>query len=206
MDRDLEEITSWGLSRRNSIGILITILYETDALLRWRAIEAIGKVAFAFSRKNTDKIRRQIRRLFWMMNDESGSICWFAPEAIGEILFNIPKLIKEYGNILLSFLDEEPFEGGVRWAISRLSQSSGLPGDFKAELQKISNDLIQSLDSDNPKIRGNALLALKSLNQKPDKDRLKRSLGDNGTFEVYNFENGEVAYTKISELAEQYYK
>ena len=111
-NRDFKEIREWTVSERNPLRTLLSFTYDSDELMRRRAVEAIGLVADHRARKNLEKVRDFIRRLLWLMNDESGGLARLAPEMIGEILVNVPSLIDEYGPLLFSFLQEEPFERG----------------------------------------------------------------------------------------------
>jgi hypothetical protein len=98
------------------------LLLEPEDLIRWRAIQAIGKVMAVKAGRDLEAVREEVRRLLWSMSDESGNFLPHAPEAIGEILANVPPLIDEFAAVLFSFIEEEPFERGVHWAIARISQ------------------------------------------------------------------------------------
>ena len=70
-----------------------------------------------------------MRRLMWMLNDESGGIGWGAPEAMAEAMACHPRLAEEYVRILLSyiredgnFLEYEPLRRGALWGIGRLAR------------------------------------------------------------------------------------
>ncbi len=155
--RDLQVYREWATDDKQVLRTLASLLFETDDRLRWRAIEAIGIAAGVVRQRDQESVRHLVRRLFWLMNDESGGICWCAPEAIAEIIVNCPELISEYGKMLATFLIEEPFEAGTRWAISRIGHLS--PDTF-AKKQLL---LLDSLESDIPEWRAYALLALQAL-------------------------------------------
>lgn len=136
------------------------------------------------------------------MNDESGAICWHAPEAIAEILIGAPSLATEFGTILMSYLDEEPFEAGVRWAVSRLAEENP-PEKLSDELQLIAHAVRKSLSSEDPRIRGNAIMALKSLKDKPSQETLEKLIGDTATIGIYDASSGELQTLQIGELAKR---
>jgi len=117
--KSYKELLNWAVQNRNPLRPLSSLLFDEDSLIRFRAIEVLGKVAAIEYKKDPERVRRQIGRFLWLMNDESGGICWNAPQAIGEILYNVPDLIPEYGPILTSYFDEEPFEVGSRWGVAR---------------------------------------------------------------------------------------
>ena len=132
------------------------------------------------------------------MNDESGGLCWNGPEAIGEILYNIPSLIPEYGPILTQFLREEPFEAGSRRAIARAAEKN--PDIFREAIPK----LIESLKSDNPDIRGSSIMALNSLSYDLAGEIQLKSKNDQSMFEHYEFDTGNLNTLTIAELTNQY--
>jgi len=104
---------------------LVQFLQRPEDLLRWRAVEALGRVA-AVLPPSDPSLEETLRGLFWMMNDESGNLCRMAPEAIGEILSARPDLGPAFAPLLVPFLHEEPFEAGTLWALCRMV-SSGCP-------------------------------------------------------------------------------
>ena len=83
---------------------------------------------------------------------------WKAPETIGEILHDVPQLIAEYSRLLSSFLDQEPFRTGVRIAVSRIAS---IDKSFFDEVTE--RKLTESLEDDNPDVRGTSIIALKAL-------------------------------------------
>lgn len=114
---------------RDPFGTLLSLTYEPDDLIRWRAIEAIGILAGELAGKDLERIRELIRRQFWLMNDESGGLNRSAPEIIAEILVNVPPLSDEFSGFLVSYLNEEPFEISACRAIARIAEK-------KPELEK----------------------------------------------------------------------
>ncbi|UCE65700.1 MAG: hypothetical protein JSU85_12685, partial [Candidatus Zixiibacteriota bacterium] len=157
INRDLQAIETRARSDKNILRTLSSMLYDKEPLVRWLAIEALGRASRIVGETNLDKVRRQIRRILWLMNDESGGLCWNGPEAIGEIIFNIPALIYEYGPILVSFLSEEPFQAGTRQAIARVARIN--PEIFF----KSGISIAASLKDPDPEIRAFSIKALNSL-------------------------------------------
>lgn len=98
--RDFDGLFLWMQSVRSPLRIVFSLTFDTDELIVWRAIEATGKIAAATAASDVEKVRDFIRRLLWLMNDESGALGWHAPEVIGEILVNVPSLIEEIGVLL----------------------------------------------------------------------------------------------------------
>ncbi len=149
-------------------------------------------VAAKIGRKDLEAVRRQIRRLFWLMNDESGGLCWNAPEAIAEIIVRSPDLTGEYVPNLFAFMDEEPFEAGVRWAIWRLVESCPnkefIVNAAMLHLAEITN----SLNDQNPKVRAHGILALKALDQNVDDNHIDNLSKDTAEVLFYNINDGSL--------------
>lgn len=186
---------------RESSGILRTLsslLYDHDALIRWRAIEALGKVSKIIFEDDPEKVRRQIRRILWLMNDESGGLCRNGPETIGEIIYNNPELIEEYGPVLISFLNEEPFEAGTRWAMARIANID--PSIFSDSI----SILERSLDDPDPAVRGFSLKALDELNDISAVDKIEALKADNSIFVDYDFDRGIPIEVTVKQYALNY--
>jgi hypothetical protein len=182
--RDKEAILDWGANDPQALRTLSSMLFETDSLIRWRAIEALGIVASEVFQSDSDAVRRLISRLLWLMNDESGGLCWHAPEAIAEITLHIAPLVGEYAQILLSFLYEEPFEVGVRLGIARLATSH--PDAVKPACDQ----LVQVDKSRTPKIALASLFALKALGIDASVSQMSVVLNGEVSLEIYNFTSG----------------
>ena len=114
---------------RKVINVLISFYYDPDPLVRWRAIDATGWIVSAHADADMESARVIMRRLMWMLNDESGGIGWGAPEAIGAILALNSRLADEYGSILISyaasacnFLEHPVLQRGVLWGLGTLAR------------------------------------------------------------------------------------
>lgn len=117
---------------RRVINALISFYCHANALVRWRAIEATGRVVAAHAENDPESARVIMRRLLWMLNDESGGIGWGVPEAMGEVLAESDRLCSEYHRIYLSyvqpacnFLEHPILQRGLLWGIGRLARRRG---------------------------------------------------------------------------------
>lgn len=115
---------------RTALRTLQSLLFDSEEAIRWRAADGLGRVAARVAEEDLDRVRVVLRGLFWSMNDESGNLIRFAPQAIGEILFHVPELLPEYELKLAAFREEPPFEEGVRWALEHLG--GAMTGDSRA--------------------------------------------------------------------------
>ena len=192
--RDLEEIRNWADNNRNPQRVLLSLAYDTEELVMWRAVEAVGRVAAMWAKNNLKKIRNLIRQQLWLMNDESGGLGWHSPEIIGEILVNVPGLINEYAPLFLSYLDEEPFERGSHLAVYRVASVD--PKPFAGRV----DELAKSLNRSDKYICAYTLLALGEI----DLSRLKKAGERFGTdtekIRIYNFETGLMETTDLSKV------
>jgi HEAT repeat protein len=198
-NRDFDELIRWADKSRNSMRTLTSFLFDADPLICMRAVEALGRVAALHAEKDLEHIRKLVRRFFWMMNDESGNVGWYAPEAIGDILRNIPRLIQEYAPMLPSFLIEEPFEKGTRIAIARIAEIDKSP--FNVPTRK---KLIQTLKDPDPYIRATSIIALKALGIEDAGGRIRALADDNSPVELYDFTTGHLEVVTIAKLARNF--
>lgn len=190
--RDLDGLVKWAASTRNPQRILFSLTFDKNELIQWRAIEAIGRVAQVQAESDIEKVRDFIRRLLWLMNDESGGLGWRSPEMIGEILVNVPVLASEYAGSLPAFLREEPFERGTHFAIYRVaSVNSEL---FAESISELGN----SLENSDPLIRGYAVLALGAIGAKSCHSAIEKIREDRSRITMYNLDTDHLQETTVA--------
>jgi hypothetical protein len=152
-------IIQFAARNRRTLSFLTALTYDSDDLVAWRAVEALGLAAARLADDDPEYVRIHLRRLLWLLNDESGGIGWRAPEAIGEIIRNRPNLFGEFIPLLISILDLEQedaprFRAGTLWAIGRLGQV--IPKELNA-----ANSWIETcLQDPDPQTRGMAIWCL----------------------------------------------
>jgi methylated-DNA-[protein]-cysteine S-methyltransferase len=101
-------------------------LYSDDEQAKWRSARALGVVAADHEIVSDERARDLLRRFFWALNDESGTVPYGVPEAIGEILAVRAELQAAFLPLLCAQLTEEdmaqtgPIERGVIWALGRV--------------------------------------------------------------------------------------
>lgn len=174
--------------------VLLSLLFDEDRLLQWRTIEALGLWAKREYSENPEKVREIIRRLFWAMNDESGGFIWMAPQATGYILKCVPKLIDEYGLMLISKLREKPFVNGVLWSAWLLSKiEPKIIHKWQVELSAFSQ-------SDIPEERVYAIAALKNAGLLKKNGIAADIPLIAGNLEEYDFETGKLSTVSIKDF------
>jgi hypothetical protein len=121
-------------------------LYETDENLRWPAIEAVAELMRRWWHEGSrERVHEYIRRLLWLLNDESGGIGWSAPEAIAEMIMRTPELLEPYGHIMISYvLKGQGLLNGSLWAIGRLGKQ------IKEALYIYQDKVLAAFDNDEP--------------------------------------------------------
>lgn len=199
LEHDWTHIQHWADNNSNAFGTLSSLFFDPDRLVVWRAIDAIGRISATSDR---EKVVLALRRLFWLMNDESGGISWHAPEAIAEVLGAVPDLIAEFGQLYLSFIVEEPFEAGVCWGIRRLCELNRPNDEMREIIRKRRNVILRYLQSDDARLRGYATLAAAGLKIPVEHDIKSRLTSDQQQIEIYDFASGELRMSPIALLAE----
>lgn len=193
-DRDIERLLSLYNKEPDTAQRVIALAFERNDEVRWRALETLGRLASAIAAfEGLEKVRGLVRRLLWLMNDESGGIAWHGPEAIAEILFNVPELVSEYGRIVASFIDEPPFGPGAHWAIARLAP--GYPEEFVQYQDQL------RLNSDDPEERAYALIGLAALDGDSGRRAARERLDDAGVVTAYQRSTGDLGQTTVGAIA-----
>ncbi len=196
--RNHNGLLTWANNTRGALRTLFSMTFDGEEVIRWRAIEAVGVVTGELAKTDIDRVKEFLRRLLWMMNDESGGLGWHAPEAIGEILVNIPDLIPQYGKLLPHFYDEEPFERGSRFAVHRVARVNSEP--FLTSVPRLE----ASLNDPDPIIRGYSALALLSIGAGGGKPGLHGVAGQDDPVPFYDFETGTLENIPIQKLVESH--
>jgi AraC family transcriptional regulator of adaptative response/methylated-DNA-[protein]-cysteine methyltransferase len=174
---------------------LNALVYDTDKLIRWRAVHALAVLASVKAQTNLAAVREKVRRLFWAMNDESGNSLPHAPELAGELLARVPALIPEFIRILPSFSEDERYRRGVHWAMWRLASVDG------SLLPEFDPWLIQSLADPDPCVRSLSILTLGGEAGRKAGDALAPLLGDPSPAEIYDVHGGVFRHTTVAEIA-----
>ena len=127
-EKNLDEICQY--PARKAVNPLFSFFYNTNELIKWRAITAMGAVVSNLAEQDMESARVVMRRLIWNLNDESGGIGWGSPEAMGEIMARHLRLAEEYAFLLVSYVNEQGnymehpiLQRGVLWGLGRLAHS-----------------------------------------------------------------------------------
>lgn len=198
--RRLSELHRW--PARQVVNPLLSSLLNRDEQVKWRGVTALGEVVADLAEHEIESARVIMRRLIWMLNDESGGIGWGIPEAMGEIVARHEGLAREYGCMLISyvredgnFLEHEPLQRGAVWAIGRVSQVR------PSMLKEAVPHLLAFLKSPDPVLRGITVWTLGLLRAEPARPELEAMKRD--TEEVPLYSNGTLRARTLGALAEE---
>jgi hypothetical protein len=197
----IEEIADIAGRQRRVLGSLVSLTFDPDPLIVWRAVEAMGAAAARIADDDPEYVREHLRRLRWLISDESGGICWHAPEAMAEIIRRRPRLFSDHIPIvvyLLRVMEEEDlvrFRAGILWAIGRL-------GDLAAsEVEAVLPSIAACLDDSDPQVRGMAVWCLAQSRRTEILKTRSDLLSDEGTVALYL--DGHLLRRSVAELARQ---
>jgi hypothetical protein len=197
----IEEIVDLAGRQRRVLGTLLSLTFDAEPLIAWRAVEAMGAAAARIADDDPEYVREHLRRLRWLISDESGGICWHAPEAMAEIVRRRPGMFPDHIPIVVYLLrvmeaeDLVRFRAGILWAIGRL-------GDIAAgEIDAVLPSIVPCLDDPDPQVRGMAVWCLaQSRRTEPLKAR-SDLLSDEGTAVLYL--DGNLVGRSVAELVRQ---
>jgi len=176
-----------GVPGRQVVNHLFSCLYNTDELIKWRAVTAMGETVSSIADADIESARVVMRRLMWNLNDESGGIGWGSPEAMSEIIARNMRLGEEYSRILISYmntagnyLENEVLQQGVIWGIGRIA-------GVKPHLVKDSFVfLIPSLESGDAMLRGLSAWAIGAIDPVRARSVLSPLKNDDSVIKIYS--------------------
>ncbi len=197
--RELDEIARMAAAKRRVLGALTSLTFDADPLIAWRAVEATGVAAARVAEDSPESVRNHLRRLHWLLSEESGGICWHSPQSMAEIVRRSPADFSDYAPVVVTLLDtmaEEDlghFRAAVLWAIGRLAT---VAADVA---ESVLPSITASLDDPDPQVRGMAVWCLVQLDKRELIESRADLLDDEGVVELY--EDGQLERTTVGALA-----
>jgi len=195
---DLEGVAEVAAARRRVLGQLVSLTFDSDQLIVHRAIEATGLCTERLAPIDSESLLELLRRLNWMITEESGGICWRAPEMMAEIVRRDPDRFSDFLDVTASFLitmepeDLEQFQASVLRALGLLGI---IPDERQAELIP---RITAALDSPDSQVRGMAVWALSELGRIAVLGERPELLSDQEEVEYYS--EGELSRITVAEL------
>ncbi len=197
-ENGLEKIIQ--LPARQAVNPLFSFFYNSDELIKWRAVTAMGAVVSNLADHDMESARVIMRRLIWNLNDESGGIGWGSPEGMGEIMARHGRLAGEYHKILISYImpdgnyiEHEILQRGVLWGVGRLAHARPQLVEDSALF------LLPYMESEDANLRGLAAWTAGLFDCKTTRMLLKRLENDQATLTIYL--NGKLEKFTVAQLA-----
>ena len=194
-DYNMPELVAAGKKDRGLIRMLISLVYDKEDILSWRAIEAIGRISGAIAATNPEVIRNLSQRLLWMLREESGNGPGSAPEMLGEIVRNSPDAFCDIAAIITSFHDEEMLRRGVFRAAWRVCE-------VRPDLVCLTHEMLGQklyLDDADPVVRSYALMIAGKMGLTEFLPLMEKLRDDKSPVRMY--EDGEFVETNVDEIA-----
>lgn len=191
-DYNFSPLLSSGLKNKKILRFLQRLIYSADNLLRWRAMDAIGRVTAVIALDDPGAVSNLLQRLFISITD-SASSSWGAISTIGEIIRNSPKNFAPYIPELFQFTRDPRLLPEIMRTFARISRN--IPEPFR----KKAFYFIPLLRHEDSRIRGYTVILLGNLKAKEAEDDIKSLLEDRETVEIY--EKGNITRRTIGELA-----
>lgn len=198
----LDEIASLAERSSSVPTILMSRLYDANAVARWRAADAMGRACAILAQRAPDKVRQVLQRLVWALNDESGTTGWGVPQAIGEIICRDSALAREFAPMLVAYLQDEDVAVGTDVLVHGVVHAIGRAAERDADIVRPAVPALQSLLADpNATTRGLAAWALGRIRAKEASPHVQALLQDAAPAELY--QAGELVRTDVATLASQ---
>lgn len=194
-DRNYRKLCEIGGKEPGLFRTLISLTYDKEGSLCWRAVEAIGLLSGVLAGNDPSRVRNLAQRLLWMMRDESGNNPWSVPEILGEIVRNSPEEFSDIASIIESFHDEEMLRCGVLSALVRI-------GEVRPDLVASSSVLVgQYLRYDDAAVRAQALLLAGRLGLKDYISSAEALVKDRREVRIYR--DGDLRTFTVGQIAEE---
>jgi hypothetical protein len=193
------------------VNVLFSGICRCEESVHWHAVSAMGTQVARLADEDMEEGRIIMRRMLWILNDESGGIGWGAPESMAEIMSLHDGLAREYVHMLISYmredgeeiwqdgnyLEHETLQQGLMWGAGRLAITRR-----QLVLEKgMEQDLPPYLDAADGTVRGFAARAMGLLGTTACLERLQELLTDD--FPVRLYEDGRLSTVTVGELAGQ---
>lgn len=195
---DMQEIQAYAENNRRVLSFLTALTYDRDPQVAWNAVRALGLSAALIADSDPEYVRVHLRRLTWLLNDESGGIGWRAPESLAALIAAKPELFAEFVPIFLSILDMEP-EDAIHFRLGALWGLGLLATHFPEQVKSRQQYLAYCLTDEDPQIRGLAVWCLRRLDILSQYASTLDILADQGEFDLFTGE--KLVHTSIAQIA-----
>jgi methylated-DNA-[protein]-cysteine S-methyltransferase len=198
---ELEEVVELAAERRRVLGALVALTFDPDLQVVWRAIEAMGMAVERVAGRHKAHAKEHMRRLYWLITEESGGVFWRAPECMAECCARLPVFFKDHLPIAFHLLetlaeeDLEHFRPGALWAIGRLAKPA------RDHIPAILPLVVDALDRPEPQARGMAVWCLGEVGETSTLAQRPSLLEDEGA--VFLYRDRTVIETTVDRLTRE---
>ena len=67
--KNFEQIAEVAVDRKRALSILVSLTFDADKQIAWRAVEAMGIAAESVARDDPQFVRNHLRKLYWLLSD-----------------------------------------------------------------------------------------------------------------------------------------
>ena len=188
---DFAALTALAGQESGVAAILMQYLYEPGALLYWRALEGLGRVAGS----HPEQVGKLVNRLLYLLNEDSGSNGWGAAAALGEIGRNQIALVKDIIPMFVGILEEPFSQEAMLWGAGRLAEVQ------PELLHEVLPEIVPFLTNPDPQKRALAAWGLGKARYRPAAAELQALTGDERPVQLYD--RGRLIDTTVGQLARE---
>jgi len=188
---DFAALTALAGQESGVAAILMQFLYDPGALLYWRGLEGLGRVAGS----HPQQVGKLINRLLYLLNEDSGSNGWGAAAALGEIGRNQIALVREIIPMFIGFLEEPFSQEPMLWGVGRLAEVQA------DQLHEVLPEIVPFLTSPKPQLRALAAWGLGKARYQPAAAALQALIGDAHPVKLYD--RGRLLETTVGQVARE---
>lgn len=190
---DIDGLVGFVFDDFKTLRFMQRLLYSMDESLRWKTINALGKVCARLATRKPGKVSDILHQLFAACSD-SASSGWGNIEAIGAIIGERPDIFGSFSQHLLRYLGDPALQGSVLWALNSIARN--MP-DLIRKMPFY--QLFSLLDYADPQIRGNALRLFAQIRAVETKSKIQKLIDDQASLTYY--EDGLPVVTTVGALA-----
>jgi hypothetical protein len=192
---DIDELATLCFDDRRTLRFLQRLLYQPDALERYRVAWVIGQVCARVATRQPGPVADLLHRLFEACSD-SAATPWGMAETIGSIIALRPDIYGAFTRHVLNFMGDASTQEAAIWGLGEIAAT-------RPDL--IRNTPFYStfhfLEHDNPVMRG---LMVRLLGRIKAAEASFQIMGlQQDTSEIIFFDQGKIKTTTVAALAEE---
>jgi len=189
---DLQPLLDMAAQDKRILRDVKRLLYSAEKLFRWRAAEALGKIAAVIVQKDPGAISKLLQGLFTSVSDTAAS-SWGSVDAIGEIISALP-------DHFFGFLPQLVQISRDPSLLPEVLRAMGKIGETRPDLlRRFSYPMIPLLRNPDSGVRGYAAILLGQLKAYEAKEDLIKLKEDMTAIDIYR--TGQIEKITLHQLA-----